>query len=345
MKTVALTEFGAAENLTDAHAERPAIEAHEVLMQIRACGFNPIDYQIRQAGFEALEPPMVLGFEVAGVVSDIGSGITTLARGQEVMAWLGGPSLAGGYAEYAAVPAAFVTRKPEKVSFAQAAAVPLAGLTALRSLRRGRLSGHRSLLVAGGAGGVGSWTILLAKALGAHRIVTTAGSESSRDYLRTHLGLADDQIIGYVDMSRADLAAAARAANEGALFDVTVDCVGKRMTSLCCDVVDFEGTVISLVNAPKDNSYPPEDADEEALFRRSAAFHCELAFAQAEYGSPSSYPAYTEPLDYLSALISQGSLTLPRVTTLGNLCAVTARAAHRLLESGHTHGKLVAVVD
>jgi NADPH:quinone reductase-like Zn-dependent oxidoreductase len=124
MKTVALTEFGAAENLTDAHAERPAIEAHEVLIQVRACGVNPIDYQIRQAGFEGLEPPTVLGFEVAGVVNDIGSGVTTLARGQEVMAWLGGPSLAGGYAEYAAVPAAFVTRKPEKLSFAQADAPP-----------------------------------------------------------------------------------------------------------------------------------------------------------------------------------------------------------------------------
>jgi len=345
MRTVSLIRFGGADNLVDAEAPLPTPRPRDVLLQVRALGFNPVDFQTRQSGFETLEAPIVLGFEVAGVVEDVGSDVAGLQRGDQVMAWLGGPSMAGGYAEYVAVPAAFVTRKPERLSFVEAASVPLAGLTALRSLRRSRLAASRSLLVAGGAGGVGSWTILLARALGAGRIVTTAGSDASRQYLRDHLGLADDQIVRYPGLSRGELASAVRAANGGALYDIAVDCVGGNMTSLCCDVIEFEGSVVSLVNAPKDNSHPEELADEEALFSRSAAFHFELVFAQAEYGSPQLYAPYTEQLGFLSDLIAAGSAVLPKVTNVGSLSAETVRAAHRMLETGHTRGKLVAVVS
>lgn len=345
MKTVTLTEFGPVENLIDAHAQIPVIGPQDVLLRVRAFGFNPIDFQTRQMGFEMLEAPVVLGFDVAGSIEEVGSEVTTLKRGDEVMAWLGGPSMAGGYAEYAAVPAALVVRKPPRLAFVQAASVPLAGLTALRSLRRGRLDASKSLLVTGGAGGVGSWTILLAKALGVTRIATTAGSEASRAYLIDHLGLKDDQIVNYYGLDRDRLASATRGANGGALFDITMDCVGGSMTSLCCDVVEFEGSVISIVNAPKDNSHPKEVADEETLFSRSAAFHCELVFAQTEYAPSKSYGRYTEQLAFLCELIADGSLALPNVTEVGGLSADSVREAHRLLESGHTRGKLVAVVD
>lgn len=345
MKTVSLTQFGAVENLIDAEAEMPVIGPQDVLLRVCAFGFNPVDFQTRQVGFEALKAPVVLGFDVAGVIDEVGAEVRTFKRGDEVMAWLGGPSMAGGYAEYAAVPAAFVARKPPRLTFAEAASVPLAGLTAIRSLRRGRLDASKSLLVTGGAGGVGSWAILLAKALGAARIVTTCGSEASRAYIREHLGLKEDQIVNYPGLHRDGLAGAARDANDGRLYDIAMDCVGGSMTSLCCDVIEFEGSVISIVSGPKDSSHPKELVDEEMLYSRSAAFHFELVFAQTEYASGKSYETYTQQLAFLSELIANGSLALPKVTEIGDLSADTVRAAHRLLESGHTKGKLVAVVN
>jgi alcohol dehydrogenase len=345
MRTVTLTKFGGVENLVDGEAGLPDIDREEILVQVRALGFNPVDCQIRQAGFEDLRAPVTLGFEVAGVVQRVGAGLHTRKPGDEVMAWLGGPGMAGGYAEYVRVPAAFAVPKPSSLTFAQAAAVPLAGLTALRSLCRAPVGAHESLLVAGGAGGVGSWTILLAEALGAGHIVTTAGSEASRRYLRETLGLRDDQIVDYQGLSRAELAEAARAANAGTAYRTAIDCVGGHMTTLCCDAIDFEGSVVSIVNAPKDNSHPAEEAAEEVLFSRSATFYFELVFAQAQYGSTRLYPAYAKQLERLAKLIVAGRARLPQITTVGTLSAQTVRDAHRQLESGHTRGKLVAIVD
>src|SRR6266700_1312365 len=136
MRAVMLTAFGDKEGLVERSAEIPRPGAGDVLIRNHAIGFNPIDYQIRQTGFEEIQAPIILGFDVAGVVESVGADVTNIRPGDEVMAWLGGRSVAGGYAEYSRVPAMLTARKPRSLSFAQAAAVPLAGLTALRSLQR-----------------------------------------------------------------------------------------------------------------------------------------------------------------------------------------------------------------
>src|SRR5579872_2148366 len=175
MRAVILERFGGIDGLADAELPIPSCAEDEILIRVRAVGFNPVDFQTRQVGFEGLVPPLTLGFDVAGVVAATGSAVTNFFPGEEVMAWLGGPSLAGGYAEYVATPATFVARKPGRLTFAQAASVPVTSLTALESLRRGGLDHEKALFVAGGAGGVGSWAILLARAMGHRNLATTAG--------------------------------------------------------------------------------------------------------------------------------------------------------------------------
>jgi hypothetical protein len=168
----------------------------DVLIRVKAVGFNPTDYQLRQNGHPSLTPPVVLGRDVAGVVEACGGNVRDLKPGDAVFANLV-PRWLGGYAEYVAAPACYVALKPASLSFAEAASVPVAAMTALCALRRARPDPRKSLLIAGGAGGVGSWAIGLAKAFGITRIVTTAGSEASRGYIRDTLGIDAARIVDY----------------------------------------------------------------------------------------------------------------------------------------------------
>jgi NADPH:quinone reductase-like Zn-dependent oxidoreductase len=343
MRAVILEQFGGAENLVDATLPMPTVGADDVLIRVKAVGFNPTDYQLRQSGHPSLTPPVVLGRDVAGVIEACGGNVNDLKPGDAVFANLV-PRWLGGYADYVAVPACYVAPKPASLSFAEAASVPVAAMTALCALRRARPEPLKSLLVAGGAGGVGSWAIGLAKAFGITRVVTTAGSEASRGYIRDTLGIDVARIIDYPGRSRADLAQAAIAAN-GGLFEIAFDCVGGAMTHLCCDVVAFEGDVVSVVNGPKDQSHGIAEADEDPLFDRSAAFHFEMISAIA-YGAPAErHAVYRARLRDIADYIERGAVRLPAVTTLGPLSAATVREAHRRLESGHTIGKLVATID
>lgn len=344
MRAVVLQAFGSVAGLSDAELPVPSYLPDEVLIRVKAVGFNPVDFQVRQAGFEGIAPPLILGFDVAGVVEKVGAAVTQFSPGEEVMAWLGGPSHAGGYAEYVATPASFVARKPSRLTFTEAASVPLAGLTALQSLRRAGLDRDKTLLVAGGAGGVGSWAMLLARTIGNRVLATTAGRDESAAYLVNELRVQENQVVRYTGADRSALMEAALRANHGECYDITLDCVGGVMTSLCCDVVDFEGIVVSIVKAPKDNSHGPAEADEEALFRKSAAFHFELVFALAEYARQERRLQYSRDLGWLAAMLESGALHLPRISNVGELSADTVKKAHGLLESGRTIGKLVASV-
>jgi NADPH:quinone reductase len=343
MRAVVLEKFGGPENLADATLPMPKVGAGDVLIRVKAVGFNPTDYQLRQSGHPSLTPPVVLGRDVAGVIEACGDNVRDLRPGDAVFANLV-PRWLGGYAAYVAAPSCYVAAKPAPLSFAEAASVPVAAMTALCALRRARPDPRKSLLVAGGAGGVGSWAIGFAKAFGITRIVTTAGSEASRGYIRDGLGIADRSIVDYRGLNRADLAQAAIAAN-GGLFEIAFDCVGGAMTHLCCDVVDFEGDVVSVVNGPKDQSHGTAEVDEDLLFDRSAAFHFEMISGIAYGAPPERHAVYRDRLRDIAGFIERGEVRPPMVTTLGPLSAATVREAHRRLESGHTIGKLVATVD
>ncbi|HEV8190356.1 MAG TPA: zinc-binding dehydrogenase, partial [Ktedonobacterales bacterium] len=145
----------------------------------------------------------------------------------------------------------------------------------------------------------------------------------------------------YAGLSREQLAERLREQNSGRLFRVTVDCVGGAMTGLCCDVVDFEGHVISIVQGPRDDSHPPEEDDENRLFNRSAAFHFVMASVRGTFGSPETWPVYACQLAALTELLESGAIQPPAIAEVGGLSVERVQRAHALLETGHTQGKLV----
>lgn len=338
MRVIELSEFGGPENLREATRHGPVCGPMDIRIAVRAVSFNPIDYKLRQRAYDSARLPLVLGFDVAGTVTETGQEVSDIARGDAVMAYLGGPSMAGGYASEVVVPRALAGLKPRNIGFAEAAAIPLTALTALQCLKRTGIAPSQSLLVTGAAGGVGSWVILIARALGVTRISATAGRTESAAYLHEECNLPAGRIIDYYDTTSAELTARTLAANDGAFYDVAIDCAGGLMTHLSCETIGLGGHVVSIVNGP-------DPSVEEVLFDRSATFHSELVYAAAETGDPARYGVYARQLAELAALIERQALRLPRLTDLGPLSAASVAEAHRLLAGGKTIGKLVARVD
>lgn len=346
MRAVVLTAFGSADNFRLAETPRPEPQTGEARIRIHAAAFNPTDYQRRQGLGTAGALPLILGIDVAGVIDAIGSEVTTFAVGDEVYAYLlGGGKTGGAYADYVCRQVEFVAHKPRNLSFGQAAALVTGGLTAYQVLEQARLQPGEPLFVAGGSGGVGTLLIQLARHAGAGPIFTTAGGERSARYLTDTLGVPRERMLFYADLSREQLAQRLRELNGGRLFRVAIDCVGGAMTGLCCDIVDFEGHVLSIVQGPRDDSHPPEDDDENRLFNRSAAFHFVMASVRGTFGSPDTWLVYGRQLAALTKLIESGDIQPPAITEVGGLSVETVRRAHALLETGHVQGKLVMRVD
>ncbi len=337
MRVVELRDFGGPENFADAERPSRGCGPAEVRIEVKAVSFSPIDYQLRQRPYGKAVLPLVLGFDVAGIITEAGEAVGDLRPGDAVIAYLGGPSMAGGYASEVVVPRSLVAGKPRNLDFAAAAAIPLTGLTALQCLRRTHITPQQSLLVTGAAGGAGSWVVRVAQALGVTRISATAGRAESRLYLEQEVGLSVDRLIDHHGATRAKLAVRACTANGGASYDVAIDCFGGAMTHLCCDTIGFAGQVVSIVNGA-------DASVEETLFDQSATYHSELVYAAAETGDPAHMAIYARQLAELCALIESGKLQLPRIANLGLLSAATVANAHRQLADGRTIGKLVAVL-
>jgi len=194
MSAVVQHQFGGPQVLRLEQVPRPRPLPTEVLVRVHAAGVNPVDWKTRAgSGMAGVvgEPPFVLGWDVSGVVEQVGYGVTTLAPGDEVygMPWF--PRAAGGYAEYVTAPSRQFARKPSTVGHAQAAAVPLAALTAWQVLvDTARVEPGQRVLIHAAAGGVGHFAVQLAKHLGA-RVIGTA-SARHHDWLT---GLGADELV------------------------------------------------------------------------------------------------------------------------------------------------------
>ncbi len=181
MRAMVIPRFGGADLFEERDVERPHPGAGEVLIRVIAAGTNPVDAKFRASGGSAgLKAPIVLGADVSGVVEDVGPGVTDFAPGEEVYYTpeVFGPRSNGAYAEYHAAKANIVARKPATLSHVEAAAVPLAGGTAYEAVvRRLVVRVGETVLIHGGAGGVGSFAVQVARAAGA-RVLATAGPDN-----------------------------------------------------------------------------------------------------------------------------------------------------------------------
>jgi alcohol dehydrogenase len=202
MKRVVAQRYGGPEVLELVDDHEPVVDGHDVLIEVRAASLNPLDFKVREGKAKLalpLDPPLQLGCDVAGVVAATGGAVTKLNPGDEVFARLEKLRM-GGLAERVAAHEDVVAKKPQRASFVEAAAVPLAALTALQAMRECAAAqpGQRVLIHAG-AGGVGSLAIQIAKILGLH--VTTTTSTKNVDFVK---GLGADDVVDYTKEKLAD---------------------------------------------------------------------------------------------------------------------------------------------
>lgn len=242
MKAITYSEFGSADVLSLTEVPEPHIGPDVMLVKVKAASVNPVDYKIREgylAGLIDGDFPITPGWDVSGVVVKPGLDTPEFAEGDEVFAYARKDSLIGGaFAEYIAVPVRTAAHKPAGISFEQAAALPLAGLTALQTVRRSRVREGQIVLVHAAAGGVGSIAVQLARHAGA-RVVGTA-SPRNHDYIRS-LGA---EPISYGD----DLVSQAKAiAPDG--FDVILDYVGGQAIDTAPALLAHGGTITSITDA------------------------------------------------------------------------------------------------
>jgi NADPH:quinone reductase-like Zn-dependent oxidoreductase len=271
----------------------------EVLIGVRAASVNPIDWKYRR-GLIPKELPAVLGNDVSGTVA--ASRAEGFAVGEDVF----GVARSGGYAEFAATPAALIAKKPSGITHVQAAALPVAGMTAWQALfDRGGLRAGQRALIAGAAGGVGHLAVQFAKRAGAYVIGT--GSARNRDYV---LELGADE---YIDYTAQDVSASVTG------VDVAFDTVGGETTASLVPTLAQGGVLVTITGAP------PEEAARERGAR-----------AELLIMSPNS-----AQLAEIADLVAAGEV---RVEIAAVLPITEIARAHELSESGHTRGKIVLTV-
>ncbi|MFK8909661.1 NADP-dependent oxidoreductase [Streptomyces sp. YS-3] len=193
MRAVIQKSVGGPEVLEVVETDRPVPRAGEILVKVHALAINPVDVAVRAGAFPLLgEPPFSVGWDVSGVVEEVGPG-AGFAVGDEVYGMPLFPRAAGGYAEYVAVPAGHMALKPASLDHVHAAAIPLAALTAWQGLvREADVKAGDRVLVQRAAGGVGHFAVQIAKARGAR--VTALASAARHDFVR---GLGADEVIDY----------------------------------------------------------------------------------------------------------------------------------------------------
>jgi len=320
MRAIRISEWGGPEVLElieDAPVPDP--DEHQVLVRVTRAGINFADTHARENSYLArYELPMTPGAEIAGVVERDGAGFTA---GQRVVSLVG----TGGYAEYAAAPAATTFAIPEGVGDATALALLLQGLTAWHLYRTsGHLAPGESVVVHAAAGGVGSLAVQLAKPLGAGRVIATASSEEKRA-LALELG-AD----AAVDVRRDDLAEALVEANLGARVDVVLEMAGGRVFDASLDALAPFGRLVTYGIASRE----PNTVTSGALMRKSRAvvgfwlMHCLRRPAEM----------VDAPLQELFERTAAGEL---RVVEGETYPLSEARRAHEDLQARRTSGKLV----
>ena len=240
MKAVVIHEYGDPEVLMYEDVPRPEPKDDQLLIRVIAAGVNPVDAMIRSGMFDREGTrafPIILGGDVAGVVEKVGSKITKFKAGDPVFAYVSLDN-SGGYAQYALVTEREAAPKPKSLTYVEAAAVPIAGMTAWQALvDTAKLSAGQTVLIHGGSGGVGSFVIQIAKARGA-KVIATA-STANQEFLKQ---LGADVAIDYTKQKFEDVAKD---------VDVVLDSIGRDTLARSYGVVKKGGIIVSLVARPK----------------------------------------------------------------------------------------------
>jgi NADPH:quinone reductase-like Zn-dependent oxidoreductase len=311
LQAIVIDGWGGLDAMHEAEVEPPPVGPDFVLIRNRAAGVNPVDAKIRAGRLAGAFPscfPLILGWDAAGVVEQVGPAVTMFRPGDDVFAYCRRHNLQyGTYGEYTSVPDAFVAHKPESLSWEEAGALPLAGLTAHQALESVGVRGGEKLLVTGGAGGVGHLAIELAVGRGAQVIATA--SPANHDWLR-ELGAEP------LDYDDPDLPARVRELTGDGGADAALDLFGGEGREQAYASLRRGGRLVSIASpAPE----PREGYETHYVFVRPSGVD----------------------LRELAELVDDGRLK-PHVAEVFPL--ERAADAHERIEGGHVRGKLVLSV-
>lgn len=324
--------IGNPDSLLDVTLDTPVPTGRDLLVRVAAVSVNPVDVKLRANAAPADGALRVLGFDAAGTVEAVGPDVTLFRPGDAVF-YAGAVDRPGANSEHHVVDERIVGPKPKSLSAAEAAALPLTAITAWEMLfdrlglsRGATAEAGRSLLIVGGAGGVGSIAVQLARRLTGIRVIATASRPETADWAREmgahdvidHSGSIPDQIR--------------------ALGLSGVDCV------FVTTGTDQHFTALAEIVAPQGRigliDDPATLIDVRLLKRKSVSLHWEMMFARSLFQT-ADMAAQHALLAEVSRLVDDGTLRTTLTETLGRIDAATLRRAHALIETGKARGKIV----
>lgn len=309
MKAIVIEQYGGADELIEKELPKPKAQDKQVLIEIHATSVNPIDWKVREGYMKenmSFEFPLILGWDAAGVIADVGKDVKNFKIGDEVFAR---PAMENGtYAEYVAVDEDLVALKPATISFEEAASVPLAGLTAWQCLVDfGQVKSGDKVLIHAGSGGVGSLGIQIAKSFGAYVLSTASGKNGAF--------LKDLGVDEFIDYETTDFT------NVVKDVDLVVDTMGGDILEKSLSVVKKGGRLVSIAGQPNIQKAQANQVTAESLWL-----------------NPNG-----KQLAELGELMEQREVKT-RIGHTFPLSAKGLREAHELSATHHAKGKIVIKV-
>lgn len=318
------------ESFISFETEKPEAKGRNLLVKVIAISVNPVDYKVRQSSAKnkVLEQTKIIGWDAVGIVEDTGSEVTLFEKGDHVY-YAGDITKSGSNAEYQLVDERIVGRKPGNLSWAEAAAMPLTLLTVWElffdRIRINESDSGRSLLIIGGAGGVGSIAIQIAKRIAGLTVIATASRTESAewckqqgaDFVVNHQNLVEEvQQAGFQQV------------------DFIVDFVDVNMYwDAMVTLIKPQGQIGSI-------SDPVESVNLRALKGKSVSFHWELMFTRSMFQTEDMSRQH-HILKQAAALFESGTITSTINQCLFGFSTENLKRAHGLLESGKSIGKIV----
>jgi NADPH2:quinone reductase len=327
-QSLAITEQ---ESFIAFETEKPSPAGYDLLVKISAISVNPVDYKIRKSAAKdtVLDSPKIIGWDAVGTVEAVGDKTSKFKVGDEVF-YAGDLLRSGSNAEYQLVDERIVGPKPKSLTDAEAAALPLTGLTAWESLfdriKVNPLSDRgKTVLILAGAGGVGSIAIQIAKKVADLTVIATASRPESENWCKA---LGADFVVNHRDLK------------------AEMDKIGHRQVDYILDFVDLEGYWEMATDIIKPQGHivsitgSSRPLNLDLLKTKSVSFSWELMYTRSMYGTVDIAKQH-EILNNIADLIDDGTLRTTLTTTLQGFTVENLKKAHQMQESGKTIGKTV----
>lgn len=317
------------ESFVDFETEIPKPGKRDILVKIKAISVNPVDYKVRQSAAKdsELDEPKIIGWDAAGIVEEVGKNVSLFKKGDEVY-YSGDINRPGCYAEYQIVDERIAALKPENLNWEEAAALPLTALTAWESIfDRLRIKENegkdKTVLIIGGAGGVGSIAIQILKKLTKFKVIATASRDVSRNWCEK---MGADEIVDHHDLIQ----------NMGNYEYIDyilnfADTSGNWKAMV--ELIAPQGGICCIVNTT-------EPVDLNLLKAKSVSIHWELMFTRSKFETRDMI-AQHKILDKIKSLIETNKIQTTMNKRFEGLSADTLKKVHVLQESGKSVGKNV----